>query len=195
MSPSKPLGIYVYAMDGTGHLNACVGLAQALFERGHRITFLLNAAFKGQFAKFGFEEILLFDRTPQTDKSDPSVKSVEESVNPVKQMAQMLLDSGVMNGLSSLEKLHAGEKGDSDFAEQQFHVSVQFNPQIEAAIRQGRPDVIIVDHFYVPPAVLTAGVPWVTLLSCNPLLALNNPNLPPASSGTIMCYWLGVTIQ
>ena len=59
MSP-KPLTIYFYAMDGTGHLNACVGMAQALEKRGHKIVFLFNAAFKGQYSHFGFQETLLY---------------------------------------------------------------------------------------------------------------------------------------
>ena len=48
---TKPLKIFVHSVDGAGHLNASVGMAQALVKRGHKIQFLLNDAFKGQFAK------------------------------------------------------------------------------------------------------------------------------------------------
>lgn len=54
--PKKSLKILIHAMDGTGHLNACVGVAEALLKRGHTITFLVNAAFKG-ILKF-FKNIL-----------------------------------------------------------------------------------------------------------------------------------------
>ncbi len=45
--PKKKLQILFHAIDGTGHLNACVGMAEALIKRGHTVLFLVNAAFKG----------------------------------------------------------------------------------------------------------------------------------------------------
>lgn len=31
-------------MDGHGHVNACIGVAQVLVSRGHRVVFAVDAA-------------------------------------------------------------------------------------------------------------------------------------------------------
>lgn len=104
---SETLKIFFYAIDGTGHINACVGLAQPLAKRGHKIYFLLNDAFKGQFAKFGFEEILLTQKPTALEngqaKSGGNDKEVKK--NPVKEMADLLKTAGFLGPKSSLEKL------------------------------------------------------------------------------------------
>lgn len=46
--PKKKLKILFHAMDGTGHLNACVGVAEALTKRGHSVLFLVNEAFQSK---------------------------------------------------------------------------------------------------------------------------------------------------
>ena len=45
-------------MDSHGHINSCIGVAEALLNKGHRIVFVLNTAWKGRLAKYGFEEEL-----------------------------------------------------------------------------------------------------------------------------------------
>ena len=45
-----------------------------------------------------------------------------------------------------------------------------------------RPDVIVEDNVISFPALLTAGVPFVRIVSCNPL-EIADPALPPAFSG------------
>lgn len=45
-----------------------------------------------------------------------------------------------------------------------------------------RPDVIVEDNVVAFPAVAAAGVPWVRIVSCNPL-ELKDPELPPTFSG------------
>ena len=51
---SKPLKIYIHSLDGAGHLNACIGLGQALAKRGHKVSFLVNVGFKGWFLLLTF---------------------------------------------------------------------------------------------------------------------------------------------
>ena len=46
-------------MDGHGHVNSCVGVAQVLLAKGHRIVFAVDAAWKGKLVKYGFEEELI----------------------------------------------------------------------------------------------------------------------------------------
>lgn len=48
MSPKVlQLKIFIHSIDGQGHLNATLGMAQALAKRRHQVIFLVNNAFKG----------------------------------------------------------------------------------------------------------------------------------------------------
>ena len=55
-------------------------------------------------------------------------------------------------------------------------------PRLEEIFAEVVPDVIVEDNVVGFPAVLTAGVPWVRIVSCNPL-ELKDPDLPPTFSG------------
>ncbi len=44
----KPLNIFITAVDGTGHINAAIGLGQTAVQRGHKVSFLINETFKGE---------------------------------------------------------------------------------------------------------------------------------------------------
>ena len=177
---SRKLKIFIHAMDGSGHMNACVGVAQALVKRGHKVSFLLNAAFAGQFAKFGFDEVVLH-RTPAEGNND---QKNEERKNPVKVFAKMIKEMGLLGPATPLERIKEKKKeSDKVFSENLRQTTREFNPQIQAAIERDQPDLIILDHFLIPPAVPKSGIPWLLLFSGNPLAIFNSENLPPFSSG------------
>src|SRR5699024_10966992 len=60
---------------------------------------------------------------------------------------------------------------------------VQFNPQIAKHIETEKPDLFIIDHFMVPPALPLSGVPWIFLFSGNPLSLYKSDKLPPFGGG------------
>lgn len=102
----------------------------------------------------------------------------------MKVFARMILNSGILNGKSPLEKIKGEvEVEDFSFAENIYLSSVDFNLQIKAAIETQKPDLIILDHFYVPPAIQEANIPWLLQFSSNPLAILNSTDLPPCTSG------------
>ncbi|OTF82765.1 hypothetical protein BLA29_015043, partial [Euroglyphus maynei] len=74
------------AVDGVGHINACVGLAQPLKKRGHEIIFLTNEFFSGNYEKFGFKEIVLKSAKVGQIKNDD--KNLKE--HPSKAMESVL---------------------------------------------------------------------------------------------------------
>ena len=55
-------------------------------------------------------------------------------------------------------------------------------PQLTQIIERTRPDVIVEDNVVGFPALVTAGVPFVRIVSCNPL-EISDPQIPPAFSG------------
>jgi MGT family glycosyltransferase len=60
--------------------------------------------------------------------------------------------------------------------------SMYVNDRLEAIFQEVQPDVIVQDNVVAFPAVLTAGVPWARIVSCNPL-EVRDPALPPPLSG------------
>ena len=58
-----------------------------------------------------------------------------------------------------------------------------FNDKLKKTLNEVKPNAIVVDSFVTIPAVLTAGVPWIDLCSCNPLYYLDDERLPPGESG------------
>ena len=118
---------------------------------------MLNSAFKGQYEKYGFQEILL-TTAPKAD----APKSDEPPKNPIKEMAEFLIKSGMLSAKSPLEKLKADDNS-ANFMEKIYQTVIEYDPQIEAALKEGAPDVIIVDHFLVSPAFKKSGIPWLFL--------------------------------
>jgi MGT family glycosyltransferase len=60
--------------------------------------------------------------------------------------------------------------------------SIYVNDRLRAILASVKPDVIVQDNVVAFPAVLTADVPWVRIVSCNPL-EIADPALPPVLSG------------
>jgi len=54
--------------------------------------------------------------------------------------------------------------------------------RVREILDEVRPDVIVEDNVVAFPAVPASGIPWVRIMSCNPL-EMKDPDLPPAFSG------------
>ena len=72
----KKLTILFYCIDAYGHMNPCIGVAQQLYNRGHRIIFAIKPSWRGRLSKFGFEEEVL-----QLENTDSEDKDYTKSVN------------------------------------------------------------------------------------------------------------------
>src|SRR5437879_4388808 len=69
----------LFAPDGGhGHLNSCIGAAEVLKQRGHRIIFLTKNSFKGNLPQLGFEEVIYEDNPT---KSGPEIHWTESFMN------------------------------------------------------------------------------------------------------------------
>ncbi|KAJ6220735.1 hypothetical protein RDWZM_006547 [Blomia tropicalis] len=171
---SKPLKIFIYPCDGAGHINATVGVAQALVERGHKIFLLLNSAFEAQYLPFGFEQILL-------KKSEKPVEQTDSKQNPFKVHVEMVKQMGMLSNKSPLEK--AKLMSDPNSIKPFFNLLAEFEPQVEEAIKREQPDLIILDNVLIQPAILKSKIPWMVIMSGNPLILHRSKDLPPATSG------------
>lgn len=167
------LDVFFYSMDALGHVNACLGLAQELANRGNTITFLTSPAFEGHFKKFNFNEIPLTKESKDENKDD----------DPLKTFAAHLLTTGLLSNKTSLEKNVIMSTTEEKTQNENVEEVYQFDFQIKKAIDEHKPDVIIMEHFHLAPSVIKSGIPWIRLFSFNPLSLYNSNDLPPFKSG------------
>ena len=158
----KSLTILFVPLDTLGHINASIGIAEPLKQRGHRIVFGIATGWRGKLAPYGFEEILFGEETEPAKLYVDFIKACSHELRKNSYDQLSIFEHRVQRNLIG---------------------SVQYNdPFFRDMIQQIKPDIIVVDHYICQPAIVTAGVPWVWLMSSNPL-GLNEENSPPRGSG------------
>jgi len=166
---SRNLTILFVSVEGVGHVNACIGLAECLRDRGHKIVFTVDKTFEGKLIRYGFIEEKIID--PNEGKFK----------NPGDEIAKHLLESGILSGMSSLEKIELMSK-QTFFVDMIEKVKIN-EPNLKAIIEKHKPDVYIIDHFIGSPTLIYSDKPWIFLFSGNPLFVLDDERTPPGASG------------
>ncbi len=151
-----------------GPTNNCIGIAEVLRRRGHHVVFAAEASWKGRLERLGFEEDLV-------DLAPPA----EEEAEAGKFWADFIRDTAPVFRRPTIEQL---EGFILPTWEALLEGARYCHDQLLAIIDRHRPDVIVEDNVCAFPALLTAGVPYVRIVSCNPL-EIPDPSLPPKFSG------------
>ncbi len=156
-----------------GPTNNCIGIGNELLKRGHRVVFAAERSWQGKLAALGFEEDLVdLAPAPEGDDGDEEQdagqfwKDYIKAVSP--EFRKTTAEQLETVTLPIWEELANGAK----FCE----------PQLRAIIERVRPDVIIEDNVIAFPALVTAGVPFVRIMSCNPL-EVPGDDIAPVFSG------------
>ena len=166
MSSTKTI---VFFPEGAfGPTNNCVGIGEQLKARGHRVVFIIEESFEGTLAARGFDEALMrLGPRPQ------------EKEVPGQWWKDFIRDNAPLFRKSTIEQL-------GEFIQPAWQGlldgSRYVQPRLREIIDEVRPDVVVEDNVPCFPAVVTAGVPWVRIVSCNPL-ELKDPDLPPVFAG------------
>jgi UDP:flavonoid glycosyltransferase YjiC (YdhE family) len=151
-----------------GPTNNCVGIGDVLRRRGHRVVFIVEESFAGRLEAYGFEERLM-RLGPPSDV--PEV--------PGQFWKDFIRDTAPEFRKPTIEQL-------SSFIAPTWQAlidgAVYVEPRLREIFAEVRPDVIVEDNVVAFPAVTTAGVPWVRIVSCNPAEILD-PALPPVFAG------------
>ncbi len=166
MSSGKTI---VFFPEGAfGPTNNCVGIGEQLLARGHRVVFIIEGSFEGALAARGFEEALMrLGPRPQEEevpgqfwKDFIRVNSPIFRKPTIEQLGEFILPlwQAMVDG------------------------SRYVQPRLCEIIEEVRPDVLVEDNVPCFPAVVTAGMPWVRIVSCNPL-EVKDPDLPPVFAG------------
>jgi len=153
-----------------GPTNNCIGIGRRLTQRGHRVVFAADRTWKGRLAPLGFDEDLVDLAPPAPDDAPQSAgqfwKDYISAISP--EFAKPTVDQLETVIRPIWEELVAG--------------ATYVEPQLREITARWRPDVIVEDNVVGFPALMTAGVPYVRIVSCNPL-EIPGPNVAPAFSG------------
>jgi UDP:flavonoid glycosyltransferase YjiC (YdhE family) len=166
----KQFKIAFVPLDGFGHVNACIGLAQALKERGHKCVFVVNQTWKGKISSYGFDEEIFIEKHKLGKEAS-------------QQWNEFMIDFGDSLQLSPFEKIRAFE---APGWEPMINDVKCTEPLIKDIINKVKPNAIVNDSFVTIPSIVSAGVPWIDLISCNQLFYMNDERLPPGGSG--LCF-------
>ncbi|XP_054152667.1 NDP-glycosyltransferase YjiC-like [Oppia nitens] len=163
----KKLKVLFMPIDGTGHVNASIALAQVLIKAGHECTFGICDQWRGKLEPYRIREILwsMNDR-----------QNADESA--AKYWGLYLKEKGILGPVSPLEKAVIILKEQKSVNKTQQEI----DDKVEQTISQVRPDIIILDQMS-SLIVKKSGIPWVLVCSCNPLTSIRDDRTPPAFSG------------
>lgn len=174
------LKIFFYSVEGVGHTNASVGLAQALAKRGHSIYFITSSLFSGSFEKFGFKEL----------RFHLNEEATQNNVHPLEKMKYALLElkKSELSNKSPFEKLDSlsiENNNKNIFFKMVYNQMIEMHPQLIDAIEKYKPNLFILDSFLIFPCILFGNIPWIFQNSCNPVVLFNSKELPPPMSGKL----------
>ena len=164
----EPRTVVFFPEGAYGPTNNCVGIGAELLRRGVRVVFVIEESFKGTLAAKGFEEALM--------RLKPAPETPEQ---PGQFWKDFIRDTAPEFQKSTLDQIETLTK---PIWAELIDGSMYVNHRLEEIFGTVRPDVIVQDNVVAFGAVLTAGVPWARIVSCNPL-EVSDPALPPALSG------------
>ena len=162
---TRKLTILFTSVSAVGHVNACVGVAETLQSRGHRIIFAVDQSFKGLFNRKGFQEELIEKQMTEQEAHDPSGYLIKQ-----------LKEDGVFDDGNVKEKMQR-------FIKSIKPISSDENEILDKIIKRTKPDVIVNDFMFAP-SIIDSGIPWVSLVSTQILTVIYDPRTPPP--------WLGL---
>jgi MGT family glycosyltransferase len=151
-----------------GPTNNCVGIGDVLRRRGHRVVFVIEESFAGRLSALGFEERLMRLAPPP---AEPEV--------PGQFWKEFIRDTAPEFRRPTIEQL-------TTFIAPTWQALIDgaryVEPRLRELLAEVQPDVVVEDNVCAFPAVVTHGVPWVRIASCNPA-EMRDPAIPPTFSG------------
>jgi MGT family glycosyltransferase len=151
-----------------GPTNNCCGIGSVLKKRGVRVVFIVEESFAGTLEAKGFEEARM--------RLKPKPEAEEA---PGQFWKDFVRETAPEFRKDTIEQLATFVK---PVWNELIDGSKYANTRLQEILEDLRPDVIVEDNVVGFPAVLTSGIPWVRIVSCNPL-ELKDPDLPPTFSG------------
>ena len=168
----RPLTILFMPESAYGPTNQCVGVGHVLRGRGHRVVFAAEASWAGKLAKLGFEEDLVHLSPPPEDAGDGEQDAGQFWKDFIRETSPEFRKPTVEQLATFIQPTFQALIDGAKYCE----------PQLKQITQRVQPDVIVEDNVVTFPALLTAGAPYVRIVSCNPL-EVKGPGVPPTFSG------------
>ncbi len=166
----RPLTILFMPESAYGPTNNCIGIGDVLRRRGHRVVFAAEASWKGRLERLGFVEDLV-------DLAPPSADAAGQDAGQF--WKDFIRDTAPEFRKPTIEQLDTWVR---PVWEELISGARYCQPQLSQILDRTRPDVIVEDNVVGFPALVTAGVPFVRIVSCNPL-EIKDSQIPPTFSG------------
>ncbi|MCD0449619.1 glycosyl transferase [Actinocorallia sp. API 0066] len=167
---AKKLTVLFMPESAYGPTNNCIGIGDVLRGRGHRVVFAAEASWRGKLTPLGFEEDLV-------DLAPPPEEEVELDAGQF--WKDFIRASAPEFRKSTLEQLDTSVRP----IWEELIAGVRYcEPQLREIIARVRPDIIVEDNVITFPALETAGVPFIRIVSCNPL-EIPDAGIAPVFSG------------
>jgi MGT family glycosyltransferase len=173
----RPLTVLFMPESAYGPTNQCIGIGDVLRRRGHRVVFAAEASWEGRLTSLGFEEDLV-DLAPSPE---PVVGADGALVQPDAGQfwTDFVRDTAPEFRRPTIDQL-------SSFIAPTWQALIDgamyCEPKLREIIARVRPDVVVEDNVVAFPALVTAGKPFVRIVSCNPL-EIPGRGVPPVFSG------------
>ncbi len=156
-----------------GPTNNCIGIGNILRERGHTVIFAAEASWQGKLQPLGFvEDLVDLAPAPSVDPNAPKQVAGQFWIDFIR-------DTSPVFRLPTIEQL-------TQFIQPTWQALIDgalfCQPQLQEIIQRQKPDMIIEDNVNCFPALVTAGVPFVRSVSCQPL-EMKGRDIPPLFSG------------
>lgn len=167
---SDPLTFLFMPESAYGPTNNCIGIGDVLRRRGHRVVFAAEASWEGRLAALGFEEDLVHLSEPAADAS---------AADPGQFWKEFIRDTAPAFRSTTTEQLATV----TEPIWRELADGARFcEPALREIVARSGADVVVEDNVICFPALMTAGVPFVRIMSCNPL-EMKGPRIPPVFSG------------
>lgn len=157
-----------------GPTNNCIGIGNELLKRGHRVVFAAERSWQGKLTALGFEEDLV-DLAPAPEQ-EPGQEAEQDAGQFWKDYIKEVSPEFRKTTAEQLETVTL------PIWEELANGAKFCEPQLKAIIKRVQPDVIVEDNVIAFPALVTAGVPFVRIMSCNPL-EVPGDDIAPVFSG------------
>ena len=169
---SRPLTVMFAPINMVGPINASIGMAEVLTAAGHRVVFAVKSEWKGKLTALGYEEEIIGGENESTGKG-PIECFVEE----------------IESSMGSGNKLEKRKNLIKLYIEHATKELIEEDPLMEEIVQRVKPDVILIDNEFWFPSLMGSGIPWVLVMTCNPLTfdCVFDTKLPPSYLG-IMIY-------
>ncbi len=159
-----------------GPTNNCIGIGNILRQRGHTVVFAAEASWEGKLEALGFVEDLVHLAEPAPVDPD-APDAAPEAAGQF--WIDFIRDTSPVFRTPTIEQL-------TGFIQPTWQALIDgamyCEPHLREIIARQQPDVIIEDNVNAFPALVTAGVPFVRSVSCQPL-EMKGPDIPPLFSG------------